>query len=82
MSIRTPDGRKCRLALSALLWACLAQSVPAPAAESPAQLTAKYYEAAKKEGKIVIYGLGPPFLGPISDAFKKRYPGIQIEAFD
>ena len=47
-----------------------------------AQLTAKYYEAAKKEGKVVIYGLGPPFLGPITEAFNKRYPGIQIEAFD
>jgi iron(III) transport system substrate-binding protein len=43
---------------------------------------AKYYAAAKKEGKLVIYGLGPPFLGPINDAFTKRYPGIQIEAFD
>jgi iron(III) transport system substrate-binding protein len=43
---------------------------------------AKYYEGSKKEAKLVIYGLGPPFLGPIRDAFNKRYPGIVMEAFD
>jgi len=47
-----------------------------------ADAAAKYFDGAKKEGKLVIYGLGEPFLGPIKDAFTKRYPGIQIEAFD
>jgi ABC-type Fe3+ transport system substrate-binding protein len=56
--------------------------LPRIAATASADPAAKYYEAAKKEGKLVIYGLGPPFLGPINDAFKKRYPGILIEAFD
>jgi len=55
---------------------------PADAAEATAQLVAKYYEGAKKEGKLVIYGLGEPFLTPIATTFKRRYAGITIEAFD
>jgi len=54
----------------------------AGAADASAQLAAKLYEGAKKEGKLVIYGLGEPFLTPIATAFKKRYAGITIEAFD
>jgi iron(III) transport system substrate-binding protein len=57
-------------------------SAPGRAAESSADIAAKFYAAAKSEGKLVIYGLGEPFLTPIRDAFKKRYPGIEIEAFD
>src|SRR5215470_629305 len=73
--------RSGRVRLLALILAALA-TTSASAADSLAQLTAKYYEAAKKEGSLVIYGLGPPFLAPIVEAFNKRYPGIQVEAFD
>jgi iron(III) transport system substrate-binding protein len=55
---------------------------PADAADATAQLVAKLYEGAKKEGKLVIYGLGEPFLTPIATTFKRRYAGITIEAFD
>ncbi len=68
-----------------VLWGSLALCVfPAIAwsAESPEQIAAKFYAGAKKEAKLVIYGLGEPFLTPIRDALRKRYPGIDIEAFD
>src|SRR5688500_2453887 len=43
----------------------------------------KYYEAAKREGKLVIYGVGNPTLyNPIRDAFVARFPGIQLEGVD
>ena len=43
----------------------------------------KYYEAAKAEGKLVLYGVGNAALyNPIRDAFMKRFPGIQLEGVD
>jgi iron(III) transport system substrate-binding protein len=69
------------LILSALLLVdSAANSVSA--AEGPAPIAAKFYEGAKKEGKLVIYGLGEPFLTPIVNVFRKRYPGVTIEGFD
>jgi iron(III) transport system substrate-binding protein len=67
-----------------LLWLAASSISPNPvdAADATAQLVAKSYEGAKKEGKLVIYGLGEPFLTPIATTFKKRYAGITIEAFD
>ena len=65
-----------------VILASLANSHVTTAAESPAQLAAKFYEGAKKEGKLVIYGLGEPFLTPIVSVFRKRYPGVTIEGFD
>jgi len=67
-----------------LLWLVASSISPNPvdAADATAQLVAKSYEGAKKEGKLVIYGLGEPFLTPIATTFKKRYAGITIEAFD
>lgn len=64
------------------LVALLVSPVVAGSAESPDQIAAKFYTGAKKEGKLVIYGLGEPFLTPIRDSFRKRYTGIEIEAFD
>jgi ABC-type Fe3+ transport system substrate-binding protein len=44
---------------------------------------AKYYEAAKKEGKLVIYGVGNAALyNPVRDAFIKRFPGIDLQGVD
>ena len=40
------------------------------------------YEAAKKEGKVVIYGQGGVEWAPIAKAFSQRYPGVQVEAQD
>lgn len=67
-----------------LLWLAASPISPNPVdgAYATAQLVAKFYEGAKKEGKLVIYGLGEPFLTPIATTFKKRYAGITIEAFD
>ena len=44
---------------------------------------ARYYEAAKTEPKLVIYGAGPPELfNPVREAFLKRYPGLDVEGVD
>jgi iron(III) transport system substrate-binding protein len=43
----------------------------------------KYYEAAKQEGKLVVYGVGNPTLyTPIHDGFVKRFPGIDLQGVD
>ena len=43
----------------------------------------KYYDAAKKEGKLVLYGVGNATLyNPIRDAFIKRFPGIEVQGVD
>lgn len=77
-----PINAKTLLACLVVLLTGLANSQITRAAESPAELAAKFYEGAKKEGKLVIYGLGEPFLTPIVTTFRKRYPGITIEGFD
>lgn len=67
-----------------------AASTP-PAAKSPAAgspsasdagLTAKLYEAAKKEGEVMVYGAGTQQeFDEIGAAFTKKYPGIRFTAF-
>jgi iron(III) transport system substrate-binding protein len=61
-------------------------SAPAAAQSSNSALdaaTGKYYEAAKKEGKLVLYGVGNATLyNPIKDAFMKRFPGIELQGVD
>jgi iron(III) transport system substrate-binding protein len=72
-----------------------AAQAQAPAAQAQAQAPAvsadpavqaatnKYYEAAKQEGKLVVYGVGNPTLyTPIHDAFVKRFPGIDLQGVD
>jgi len=68
-----------------------APGVPAPTTAPAAQssnsaldaATGKYYEAAKKEGKLVLYGVGNAALyNPIRDAFMKRFPGIELQGVD
>ena len=67
-----------------------APAAPAPTS-APAQssnsaidaATGKYYEAAKKEGKLVLYGVGNATLyNPIKEAFMKRFPGIEVQGVD
>lgn len=44
---------------------------------------AQYYDAAKKEGKLVVYGVGTAALyNPVHDAFVKRFPGIDLQGVD
>lgn len=80
--MRTRINRNIAFLFMVLLPMSLMLRSAAGAADASAQLAAKLYEGAKKEGKLVIYGLGEPFLTPIAAAFKKRYAGITIEAFD
>jgi iron(III) transport system substrate-binding protein len=71
--------------------AAQAAATQAPAAQAPTAAnaaavqaaTAKYYEAAKQEGKLVLYGVGNPTLyTPIHDGFVKRFPGIDVQGVD
>jgi iron(III) transport system substrate-binding protein len=61
-----------------------APTAAAAAADKAVQsATEKYYDAAKKEGKLVIYGVGNPTLyNPIRDAFMKRFAGIELQGVD
>jgi iron(III) transport system substrate-binding protein len=62
-----------------------AQAAAASAAtdsrQALADAKAKYYEAAKQEGKLVFYGtsLSPALLDPLKEAFGKLFPGIDIQ---
>ena len=50
---------------------------------STAAATASFYDAARAEGKLVIYGGGQAALfEPVQQAFNKRYPGIAVENVD
>jgi iron(III) transport system substrate-binding protein len=54
-----------------------------PAADPLKAIVDKYYEAAKKEGKLVLYGVGNSTLyNPVRDAFQKRFPGIELVGVD
>jgi hypothetical protein len=83
----------CQPPLAATPTAAPPQPTAAPAAQQAAPAAkpgdplgdaiAKYYDAAKREGKLVIYGVGNPTLyTPVRDAFVARFPGIQIEGVD
>ncbi|MFB0508582.1 MAG: ABC transporter substrate-binding protein [Thermodesulfobacteriota bacterium] len=39
------------------------------------------YEAAKKEGKVVVYSLSSRIFKAV-ETFKKAYPGVEVEAYD
>src|SRR4051794_1831771 len=54
----------------------------APAADDEVgKVRALYYEAAKREGKVVIYGGGSPDqFGPVKDAFQQEFPGITVDS--
>ncbi len=55
----------------------------AAAAEEIAKIKAQYFDAAKAEGKLVIYGVGPPELfNPVKAAFEQEFPGISVEGVD
>jgi iron(III) transport system substrate-binding protein len=55
----------------------------APAAAAPAEKEDwnAIYEAAKKEGKVVIYSLSSRIFDGV-ESFKAKYPGIEVEASD
>src|SRR5215212_6612031 len=48
-----------------------------------AKLKAQYYDAAKAEGKLVIYGVGNAELySGVKAAFEQEFPGITIDGVD
>jgi iron(III) transport system substrate-binding protein len=60
-----------------------AAKAASPAEDEIAKLRSQYYDAAKTEGKLVIYGVGPPELfNPVKEAFNKDFPGISLEGVD
>ncbi len=61
--------------------ALLVQSLPA-AAQAAADWKAKWdatVAAAKKEGKVVVWGPGGTTIRRAQDAFEKEFPGIRVE---
>jgi iron(III) transport system substrate-binding protein len=51
--------------------------------EEIAKIKSEYYDKAKAEGKLVIYGVGNPELyNPVKAAFEAEFPGITIEGVD
>lgn len=68
--------------LTALAAASIISALPAAAQNFPApNETAKLYEAAKKEGKIVWYVTTPlEAMNAIAAKFQERYPGITVQA--
>ncbi|MEP9378665.1 extracellular solute-binding protein [Aquabacter sp. CN5-332] len=74
---------RCRaVALSCIAATILAAGAPAMAQTFPDPSdTAKLYEAAKKEGKIVWYITTPlDAMNAIAAKFQERYPGISVQA--
>jgi iron(III) transport system substrate-binding protein len=58
-------------------------SAPASGADPMAATVARYYDAAKKEGQLVLYGVGNETLyAPVRDAFMHRFPGIELQGVD
>lgn len=58
--------------------AAKAEAKPAEKAAAADEL----YEAAKKEGTVVVYGLGGAPFEPIEKAFEARYPGVDVQGQD
>ncbi|MDO8691844.1 MAG: extracellular solute-binding protein [Dehalococcoidia bacterium] len=53
-----------------------------PAALTPAQVRAQLYEAAKKEGQVMIYSSGTSAeMDLYRKAFTKSYPGIEVQEY-
>src|SRR5258708_3677253 len=59
-------------------------AVAQPTAVTPLdEAYAKLYPAAKQEGKLVLYGAGPPPLyQPIPAAFPPRFPATRLQVVD
>ncbi len=58
------------------------QPVATNSSRALADAKGKYYEAAKQEGKLVVYGttLSPALFDPVKEAFNNLFPGIDIRA--
>ena len=62
-----------------LLAAFAALAVPAAAAPAPVAVTPQFVEAAKKEGKVVLYtAIDLVVAEKIAKAFEANYPGISV----
>ncbi len=62
--------------------AVLALGIAAGGSDADAQDLSKLYEAAKKEGKVVVYtDLPLEFIQQVGESFKKKYAGIEFDFF-
>jgi iron(III) transport system substrate-binding protein len=62
-------------------WAQVATAWSKKAALDAPDQAAQLYEAAKKEGKVVIYSMSSR-IKDVKSAFEKQYPGVAVEAYD
>lgn len=61
--------------------ACVLLTIVLLVVPAAASTTAELYEAAKAEGKVVIYGFSSRIFD-VKDSFEAEYPGITVEAYD
>jgi ABC-type Fe3+ transport system substrate-binding protein len=69
---------QCAYALCAAIGAVIL-AAPAQAGWMDSPQIAQLHEAAKKEGKVVIWGTHPREVGWIPAAFAKLFPGIEVQ---
>jgi len=83
-------NRKCAawIALASVLalasggaWAQKATAWSKKAALDAPDTAEQLYEAAKKEGKVVIYSMSSR-IKDVKASFEKKYPGVTVEAYD
>jgi iron(III) transport system substrate-binding protein len=76
-------GQAAKPAAAAPTTAPAAKAPTSAASDEIAKIRGLYYEAAKAEGKLIIYGAGPPELfNPVKAAFEADFPGIALEGVD
>jgi ABC-type glycerol-3-phosphate transport system substrate-binding protein len=78
-----------RLSVALAVVACSGCAPAAPAVSTPVSSTAKpaasqsqWYEAARKEGAVIVYGIGDDAFVPLKKGFEARYAGITAEGLD
>jgi ABC-type Fe3+ transport system substrate-binding protein len=78
-----------RLSVALAVVACSGCAPAAPAVSTPVNSTAKpaasqsqWYEAARKEGAVIVYGVGGDAFVPLKKGFEARYAGITAEGLD
>jgi iron(III) transport system substrate-binding protein len=79
-------GRLHRLAVALAVLACAAcaptSSAPANPTAKPAVTQSQWYEPARKEGALIVYGIGGEAFAPLKKGFEAHYPGITAEGVE
>jgi ABC-type Fe3+ transport system substrate-binding protein len=85
--VLTSRLRRLAVAMVLLAGAACAPTAPtaAPIATPPGGAVAgssQWYEAARKEGTLIVYGIGGDAFAPLKKGFEARHPGIVAEGVE